>query len=142
MGWALKSKTGITSGCWNLKGNRFEGAGMRIVRLHGYLDKLATNLPIDAVYFEEVRRHLGVDAAHLYGAITHKIMEWCELRRIPYQGVPVGTVKKYATGRGNADKAAMVAAARAKWPNADIANDNEADARWIAECAASFAEEN
>ncbi len=27
---------------------------------------------------------------------------WCEHHNIPYQGVPVGTIKKHATGKGNA----------------------------------------
>ena len=29
---------------------------------------------------------------------------WCEHHQIPYQGVPVGTIKKHATGKGNAGK--------------------------------------
>ena len=45
---------------------------------------------------------------------------------MPYQGVPVGTIKKHATGQGNAGKAAMVAAMQAKgYP---VTDDNEADA--------------
>jgi Holliday junction resolvasome RuvABC endonuclease subunit len=40
--------------------------------------------------------------------------------------VPVGTLKKHATGRGNADKAAMIAAMRTK--GFRPADDNEADA--------------
>ena len=43
-----------------------------------------------------------------------------------YQGVPVGTIKKYATGKGNANKAAMIAAMQAL--GFQPADDNEADA--------------
>ncbi|MCX8006193.1 MAG: hypothetical protein N2688_14785, partial [Burkholderiaceae bacterium] len=43
-----------------------------------------------------------------------------------YEGVPVGTIKRFATGRGNADKAAMIAAVRAR--GFAPADDNEADA--------------
>jgi hypothetical protein len=50
---------------------------------------------------------------------------------IQYQGVPVGTVKKHATGKGNSNKDAMVEAARSKWPDIDIKDDNQADALWI-----------
>jgi len=49
---------------------------------------------------------------------------WAELRGVPYEGVPVGTIKRHATGKGNADKDAMIAAARGFSP----ADDNEADA--------------
>ena len=43
-----------------------------------------------------------------------------------YQGVPVGTIKRHVTGKGNADKAAVIAAVRARGFNP--ADDNEADA--------------
>lgn len=51
---------------------------------------------------------------------------WCEQHNIPYQGVPVGTIKKNATGKGNAGKQEMIAAAikRGHAPG----DDNEADA--------------
>ena len=51
---------------------------------------------------------------------------WAELRGIPYQGVPVGSIKKHATGKGNADKVSMINAARAR--GYSPADDNEADA--------------
>jgi Holliday junction resolvasome RuvABC endonuclease subunit len=78
------------------------------------------------VYFEEVRRHVGVDAAHAYGGFLAHLTAWCEHHQIPYQGVPVGTIKKHATGKGNAVKAAMMAAVRAK--GFLPVDDNEADA--------------
>jgi len=40
-------------------------------------------------------------------------------------------VKRHATGRGNADKAAMVAAAVARWGGEPT--EDEADALWIAD---------
>jgi Holliday junction resolvasome RuvABC endonuclease subunit len=40
--------------------------------------------------------------------------------------VPVGTIKKHATGKGNAPKQAMIDAGRAR--GFDPADDNEADA--------------
>lgn len=108
---------------------------MRFLRLRSLLSEiLRTTGKPDVVVFEEVRRHLGVDAAHIYGGCLATITSVCEEWRVPYQGVPVGTVKKLATGKGNADKAAMIEAARRRWPDANIRDDNEADARWIAEC--------
>jgi Holliday junction resolvasome RuvABC endonuclease subunit len=76
--------------------------------------------------FEEVRAHRGTAAAHTYGAFLGQLTAWCELHQVPYQGVPVGTIKKHATGRGNAGKDEVIAAMRAKgfYP----ADDNEADA--------------
>lgn len=46
--------------------------------------------------------------------------------KIPYRGVPVGTIKHHVTGKGNADKEAVIAAVRAL--GFDPVDDNEADA--------------
>jgi crossover junction endodeoxyribonuclease RuvC len=51
---------------------------------------------------------------------------WAEMFKIPYRGVPVGTIKRHTTGRGNADKEAVIAAVRAL--GFDPVDDNEADA--------------
>jgi len=45
---------------------------------------------------------------------------------VAYEGVPVGTIKRFATGRGNADKAAVISAMQAR--GFHPADDNEADA--------------
>ena len=81
---------------------------------------------IGAVYFEEVRFHRGVTAAHAYGGYLAHLTAWAEMFKIPYRGVPVGTIKRHATGRGNADKEAVIAAVRAL--GFDPADDHEADA--------------
>jgi Holliday junction resolvasome RuvABC endonuclease subunit len=127
-GWALLGRDGpITSGTVSFKPQRFEGGGMRYLRFKRWLDELALAAgEPQAVYFEEVRRHAGIDAAHAYGGFLGQLTAWCEHRAIPYQGVPVGTLKKHATGKGNADKAAVIAAMQAK--GFQPADDNEADA--------------
>lgn len=135
-GWALRFADGTyLSGVWNLKGGRFEGGGMRFVHLRRNLEATRKAADIERVAFEEVRRHMGVDAAHVYGGIVATLSSWCEENSIPYSGIPVGTVKKTATGKGNADKAAMIEAAELKWKGHKFEDDNEADARFIAEAA-------
>ena len=127
-GWALRAPAGqVVSGTQSFKPGRFEGGGMRYLRFRTWLAEVqATAGPIGAVYFEEVRRHAGVDAAHAYGGFLATLTAWCEHHGIPYSGVPVGTIKKHATGKGNADKAVMIAAARAL--GFAPVDDNEADA--------------
>lgn len=127
-GWALMTRDGsITSGTESFKPHRFEGGGMRFLRFKRWLTEIKqTSDSIDAVYFEEVRRHLGVDAAHAYGGFMAHLTAWCEHHQIPYQGVPVGTIKKHATGKGNASKDEMVASVRAR--GHAPTDDNEADA--------------
>ena len=58
--------------------------------------------------------------------VRHTAEKLAELRGVPYQGVPVGTIKRHATGKGNANKEAMMAVARSR--GFSPADDNEADA--------------
>ena len=134
-GWAVLDGTGyrVGSGTWDCRVRRGEGAGFRFIRLRGHLVELLDSLSNDCTLaYEEVRRHMGVDAAHVYGAIVGHLQELCEVRGVPYTRIPVGTVKKHATGKGNADKTAMLLAAATRWGSWPIADDNEADALWIA----------
>ncbi|MBD3814661.1 MAG: hypothetical protein IE917_21140 [Betaproteobacteria bacterium] len=127
-GWALRGNDGhITSGSESFRPQRFEGGGMRFLRFKRWLTELkAVTDGIDALHFEEVRRHVSTDAAHAYGGFLATLTAWCEHHQIPYQGVPVGTIKKHATGKGNAGKDAVIAAMRSRGHLP--ADDNEADA--------------
>ena len=127
-GWALHGADGlITSGTVSFRPGRFDGGGMRYLRFTNWLGELDRLFgPIAAIWFEDVRRHAGTDAAHVYGGLMATLTAWAELRGVPYEGVPVGTIKRHATGRGNAEKAAMIAAAKAR--GFSPADDNEADA--------------
>ena len=140
-GWALVSRDGsITSGSQSFKPQRFEGGGMRFLRFKRWLtDIKQCNDGIDQVVFEEVRRHVGVDAAHAYGGFMGQLTAWCEHHQIPYQGIPVGTIKKHVTGKGNASKDEMVAAVRARGHHP--ADDNEADAIALLHLAIDMAAE-
>ena len=76
---------------------------------------------VDMVVYEEVRAHIGrssgsskphflVDAAHVYGGLQAHLLALCEEHSIPVEAVPVGTIKKHATGKGNANKDTMTVA--------------------------------
>lgn len=137
-GWACRDQNGsITSGTYFFKPGRFEGGGMRYLKFRAWLTEIKNCMgTIDVVFFEEVRRHAGTDAAHAYGGFLAILTSWCEHHKIPYEGIPVGTIKQSATGRGNADKNAMIAAMKAKGHNPK--DDNEADALAILHCVGSF----
>jgi len=128
-GWALLESDGrIMSGSQSFKPQRFDGGGMRYLRFSRWLAELCDvgkPIPKEIVY-EEVRRHAGVDAAHAYGGFMAHLQSFCEQREIPCSGVPVGAIKKHATGRGNANKDQMILAVRS-W-GYHPADDNEADA--------------
>lgn len=127
-GWALKTFDGsITSGTEQFKHDRWQGGGMRYLKFKHWLEQMLITVErIDVIYYEEVRRHLGVDAAHAYGGFLAHLTAWCEYHHVAYEGVPVGTIKRHATGKGNANKAMMIQAV--KDLGYDPLDDNEADA--------------
>jgi Holliday junction resolvasome RuvABC endonuclease subunit len=150
-GWALlDGDRRLGSGAWDLSAKRHEGGGMRFLRARRYLCELLDHHPVEAVAYEVVRRHLGVDAAHVYGGIVAVVSEECERRGLPYRGIPVGTVKRNATGDGSASKGDMVRAANGRWGLSlhvelvervkkgkavhveETSDDDEADALWVA----------
>nr|WP_188903110.1 hypothetical protein [Caldovatus sediminis] len=128
LGWAVRLADGtITSGTASFRPGRFEGGGMGWLRFRRWLDSMGSSAgPLGSVVFEEVRRHAGTTAAHVYGGFLAHLTAWCESSGVPYQGVPVGTIKRFATGKGNAGKDAVIAAMRAR--GFAPADDNEADA--------------
>jgi hypothetical protein len=127
-GWAVRNRDGaIASGTHEFRPGRFEGGGMIWLRFRSWLREVdETAGGVGVVVFEEVRRHLGTSAAHAFGGYLAHLTAWAEANRIPYQGVPVGTIKRHVAGKGNADKQAVIAAVKALGFNP--ADDNEADA--------------
>lgn len=130
-GWA----TPYASGVWDLSIRRDESAGMRLVRLRSKLIEIHQSQPITLLAFEAARHA----APKMQGALVVQaefqsvIKLWCEDRSVPYRGYSPGEVKKHATGKGNANKEAMVTAAQAKWPG--VLDDNQADALWLLDLA-------
>ena len=126
-GFAWTAANGcVVSGVWDLRPKKFEGGGFRFVKFQAQLDALHAAHPIVMVWFEAVRRHIGTDAAHIYGGLMGKLQEWCDSRGVPYEGVPVQTIKKGWTGKGNAKKDLMIATCIER--GFEPSDDNEADA--------------
>lgn len=125
-GFAVGSTGHIVSGVWNLKPSRYDGGGMRFVKFRARLDEIRGAYGLTHVFYEEVRRHAGTDAAHIYGGLMATLTAWCEEHSIPYEGIPVGEIKKAFTGKGNAPKELMIAEAQRR--GFQPVDDNEADA--------------
>ena len=132
-GWAVLAADGsrLASGVWNLASRRHEGGGMRYVRARTALLALLDAYPDAVLGYEEVARHAGTTAAHVYGGLVAVITSVCEERGVPYSGQPVASVKRHATGKGNAPKPAMIGAALASW--GVYVGDDEADALFVAD---------
>jgi len=134
-GWAMSVVGKIQSGVWSLKPTRFDSHGVRFLTFKRHLEFEIVIGSVDKIFFESVRKHIGTDAAHAYGGYVAIVQSVCLDNGIPYEGVPVQTIKKHATGKGNADKQQMVDAAIKQFKNINIIDDNHADALWLLDYA-------
>lgn len=127
-GWARSSRAGIvTSGSQNFAPNRMEAPGQRWLKFRAFLNEQRQQAgEIHAVYYEDVKQHAGTLAAHVYGGFLACLEMWCAANNVPLRPVGVGAIKKHWTGKGNADKATMIDAARARGFRPK--DSNEADA--------------
>lgn len=132
-GVAVKDGSSIIADTWDFKTKRTQGMGMRYLKFKAALEDLMATGPIKALFYEEVRRHKGVDAAHVYGGFESHLLAFCDTHGIPYTSIPVGTVKKKGTGKGNCGKEEMIASAQKAFPHMEFGpdDDNKADALWI-----------
>lgn len=126
-GYAVGDRDSRMSGEWNLKPTRFESWAMRLIHFRRRLEETHKTFKFEHAAFEEVRAHAGVDAAHCYGALMGVLHVFCEEKGIPYEGVPVGTLKKFWTGKGNASKEQMIEACFQRTGMTPVSH-NEADA--------------
>ena len=122
LGYAILHEKEIISGTKKLKNKTF---GQRFLDFLQWLYRTLDQYEIEKVYFERVRRHLGTEAGHVYGAFMYVLAVVCEDLKIPYEGCEVGEIKKYITGHGRATKDEVVKAVSNL--GFSPADDNEAD---------------
>ncbi len=84
--------------------------------------------PAALVVIEDLPTH--AKSAGITGMVHGIARELLSSADVPYALVPPATLKKYATGRGNADKTAMAIAAL-KRGDREFADDNQCDAWWL-----------
>lgn len=125
-GWCFAEDGKIlASGTQEFKMDRYSGGGIRFLKFRKWLDRMLER-DINLIVYEEVRNHTGASDAHAYGGYMGNLTSWCEKHEIPYDAVPVGTIKKHVTGKGNASKQMVIDAVKTRGHNP--VDDNEADA--------------
>ena len=139
-GWCLwhkdkdKEADDLTSGVWNMSLKPHESSGMRIVAFGGHLNRLLQTYPdIQMIVWEDVQFVKHRLAYKVHCELAGKLQEWAINNKLEHTGVSVGEIKRFATGKGNASKDMMMAAARLRWAEYSFADDNEVDARWLME---------
>lgn len=128
-GWATRTASGV----WDFKLQRDESKGMRLIRFRAKLVEICKAEKIDVVCFERVagaHQNAVIIAAELVGILK----AFCEDKKIEYRAFSASEIKRHATGKGNANKLKMIAAAKEKL-GYEGDEDNEADALWIYDLA-------
>lgn len=104
-GWAINDDGRIEAGSWDLKA--VKGADP-LYTLYQRLTAILQYDPVGLVCYEEpVARGM---AARSLNRQLGVIIVVCELHCVPHYPVNPGTLKKYATGKGNATKPEMATA--------------------------------
>lgn len=127
LGWAVRARDGaVWHGTEVFTPRKSWTPGQRWLRARSFVTDLVVRHQVHAIAYEDVKRHAGTDAAHAYGAFLCLVQMVADSHRAALMPVGVGTIKKHWTGKGNADKAAMEAQARARGFRPE--SDNDADA--------------
>ena len=130
-GWAFMGAGIVESGVQDFALKRGESVGMRYILFRSWFIKMLMNMKPELVIYEQAH-HRGGSATELLHGMTTRIQEICEDMKIEYTAIHSATLKKYAIGKGNAPKEAMLEEARDRWGVA-VLDDNEADALFMAE---------
>lgn len=127
LGWAVRARDGrIVHGTEAFTPRKSWTPGQRWLRARSFLAETIVRHQVHAIAYEDVKRHAGTDAAHAYGAFLCLVQMVADSHRTALLPVGVGTIKKHWTGKGNADKDAMKAQAKAR--GFSVVDDNDADA--------------
>lgn len=124
-GWAaLRSDGSIETGTTTLKADDHPGARMACLR--SWLTETENRLGgVDFIAWEDAFRQPG-KAGAIHHRLVGAMLAWAHHHEIGVLPVAVSTIKRHATGRGNASKAEMIEAAEAAGYR--VVDDNAADA--------------
>lgn len=133
----------------DLSAGAFDSGGIRFVRLRQFLTVLKPDLvAVEDVKYtpaekpNRVNVHAIISRAatsmELFGGFKATVAAWCEENRVPCTSFPIGTIKRRATGKGNANKSDIIAACNALFGTemdpddyASAGYDNAADSAYV-----------
>lgn len=129
-GWAARGTDGfMTSGVQRFPLIRGDSAGMRFLRFRRWLlDILALTKANLVVYEAAISFHKSTYSGQLANGFAGIMQASCAELGLECLVVTAPELKRTATGKGNCGKDLMVAAAKRKFPDLKIIDDNHADA--------------
>lgn len=127
-GWAISTDI---YGVWDLTTRRDQSQGFKLLRFRAMLDEVCKLNNVSTIAYEKPGGR-NYAALVLHSKLVGEIEKYCEENDIEYKGYSAGDIKKFATGKGNSGKPAMIEAAQERL-GYEGNDDNEADALWILE---------
>jgi crossover junction endodeoxyribonuclease RuvC len=137
-GLALVDEGGIHTSLIKSAGKKGDSLAKRAARLATLAAEIQAFIPEGAhVVIEQPAYASGTGSMHDRSGLWWLIVGWLH----PFHNVTEvapGTLKKFATGKGTADKDEMLAAAIRRYPSAGAVNNNVADALHLAAMGARW----
>lgn len=146
-GWALYDGARLESGVQTFALERGESPGMRFIRFNRWLQELvgpchppALESPRVGLIAYEKPHHRGGAATEIACGFSTRVHEFCARHAIEYASAHTATLKKFAVGKGNAQKVDMLDAAIQRWRDqfsklSGLGTYDQADALWVLEWA-------
>lgn len=126
-GWALiKGGAVYESGVQDFSKRRGESNGAMFLRFRAFLRDIIAQADPEIVIYEQAH-HRGGAATEICVNLTGRVQEVCAEAEIQYAAIHTASLKKWATGKGKGDKAAMIVEAERR-TGRKVQDDNEADA--------------
>lgn len=125
-GWAINNQV---YGLWDLTTRKDEDSGMKLIRFRNKLKEVCESEGVDIIVYERVAGQHKNSIIHT-AKLVAIIETYCKDNEIGYASFSAAEIKKYATGKGNANKDMMVVAARETY-GYEGDDDNVADALHI-----------
>lgn len=126
--------TPLLSGVINLTPRKGDHIGRRYAKALDTFLGLIMEHRVNVIAFEDVKRHKGTIAAHVYGGLVAVLFIAANRFNLPVHPFSVSEIKQRATGKGRASKQEMVDATVARLGITPV-DDNQADALWLGVCA-------
>jgi len=113
-------------GTWDFSTKKDESQGMKMLRFRAKLREVCDLEKINVISYERVAGFHKSSLIHSAKMVA-MIETFCEENGIEYRSFSASEIKKFATGKGNANKDAMIKAAKEKY-GYEGDDDNTADA--------------
>lgn len=127
-GWAIQDENGnVQSGTTDFHPRKNEDDSVRLLMFGDWLLQ-RLNGEVKSIFYEEVLFTPRFQSGAVLNEMRGVLKFIAAKKGVPVYGIPVGTIKKTVSGRGDAKKNRMITVMAATYRDQKIIDDNQADA--------------